>query len=138
MEFKEKKKLWGGIAALTLITIAAGAWAYQGQTGSLQLRVGVIRGNGDVYPAARSQFHLAPYRFDQLQNELRSLNKVGASPAPPEYEDKNFEPKVTLKSEPEDPEVVYERFEAQNPRPSVNDPRFETDCTYYSTIAGLS
>ncbi len=131
----KRKNLYFSLVASAFLSVGLGAGAYwldhYGQV--LSVRAGIIRGSGDVYPAARAHFHLAPYRFDVLQNEVRSLNKVGPSPAPPRAEDKSFDPKMALKQEPADPEAVYRDFADANPMPDLNDSRFET-CTYYEFL----
>ena len=135
MEFASRMVMIGAVFSISSVAlINLGIYYLDTYTGELSLRAGVIRGSGDVYPAARSQFNLAPYRFEGLQNELRSLNKVGPSPAPPQTDDKSFDPKTPLKTKPADPGTVDEAFVENNPRPSIDDSRFETDCTYYAFI----
>jgi hypothetical protein len=135
MNFRSRMLILGAVLSVSGVALLnLGINYLNTHTGELSLRAGIIRGSGDVYPAARSQFNLAPYRFEGLQNELRSLNKVGPSPAPPEANDKSFDPKMALKTKPADPDSVDEAFVENNPQPSINDSRFETDCTYYEFI----
>lgn len=135
MKFVSRRVALGVLVTVSAVSLlSVGLNYFKTHTGELSLRVGVIRGSGDVYPAARSPFHLAPYRFESLQNELKSLNKVGPSPTPPQASDKSFDPKMVLKTKPTDPDAADSAFVANNPQPSIDDSRFETDCTYYEFI----
>lgn len=69
MGFAYRQVILGAVFSVTAVALLSGGVHYFGTyTGELSLRAGIIRGNGDVYPAARSQFNLAPYRFEGLQN----------------------------------------------------------------------
>lgn len=128
------KKRWflGAALAVCLLSGATATTVYYRRSPvHLTLRAGIIRGTGDVYPAARNQFIFSPYSFKEVRSELKSINKMGSPPQPPKKEDQQFDPKIKVSDKPVDPDTVYEQFDYQYPQPDISDEKFKTNCTYY-------
>jgi len=123
---------WSLLLCVSLVAAGASTvYLNQPKQHTLSIRAGIIRGSGDVYPAARNTLIFSPYSFNKLRNELKSLNKVGPEPEPPEKYDDRFDPKIPIPEKPEDPDLVYQNFERRMRRPQSDDARFKTDCSYY-------
>jgi hypothetical protein len=128
-------KKWLGLLFVGAISVGGISWYLQRDPAlSFKIRAGIIRGDGDVYPAARKKLVIVPYSFETVRNELKSLNKTGQPPQEPKQEDQKFNPKTAITEKPEDPDDVYSNFAAQYPEPDYKEDRFKTNCVDYSFI----